>query len=241
MIAQILWLLIKGITRKLNLGLLLSLLMFAVPAIAGYVPPPNQKPPSDYSTSGGSRGCPEEQIPLTILAPQTYVGHTASKHPTFAWFSYSPHDTEFRLFEFDAQGSPKALGEPITLQAVKGINKYSLPENQPGLAVGKRYLWQVNISCPGGTLIQRAEFMVVDMPLDSNSNQSKTANNSQKAQSYAEKGLWYEALEEALKQAPQGKLGEMGTTLVQSLAQSEKSGEIQQRIENLQAIANETK
>ncbi len=100
--ARILWLIIKRIYCKLNLGLLLSLLLlslllFVSPAIAGYVPPRNQKPPSDYTKSGGARGCPKERIPLTILAPTTHVGRTASKYPTFAWFLYSPHDTKFRL------------------------------------------------------------------------------------------------------------------------------------------------
>ncbi|KYC35389.1 hypothetical protein WA1_06070 [Scytonema hofmannii PCC 7110] len=243
--AQILWLLIKGINRKLNLGLLLSLFLFVSPAIAGYVPPRNQKPPSDYTTSGGPRGCPGEQIPLTVLAPQAYVGHTVSKHPTFAWFSYSPHNTEFWLFEFEANGKPKQIGDPIKLQASKGINKYSLPENHPGLSVGKRYLWQVAISCPNGNLMQKAEFTVVEMSSDIKSNQPKIANDSQKAKLYAQQGLWYDALGEALNLAPPGKLGAVGATLVESLAQSEgqigkseESQELQQRIESLKAIAN---
>lgn len=244
---QILWLLIKRINRQLNLGLLLSLLLFVSPAIAGYVPPPTQEPPSDYTKSAGTRGCPEERIPLTILSPTAYVGHTASKHPTFAWFLYSPHDTEFRLFEFEPNGEPKQLGEPIIRPASKGINTYSLPENQPGLAVGKKYLWQVSISCPDGALIQRAEFMVVQSLSDIKSNLPKITNNYQKADLYAEQGLWYEALESALKLAPKGKLGEAGSTLVQSLAQLEqqtgqsKEAELQQRIENLKAIANQAK
>ncbi len=244
---QILWLLIKRINRKLNLGLLLSFLLFVSPAIAGYVPPPTQKPPSDYTKSGGARGCPEERIPLTILSPTTHVGYTASQHPTFAWFLYSPHNTEFRLFEFDPNGEAKKLGEPINLPASKGINKYSLPENQPGLAVGKKYLWQVSISCPDGALVQRAEFMVVELSSNIKSNLPKITNNSQKADFYAKQGLWYDALEEALKLVPKGKLGEVGSTLVQSLAQSEEKGgqsnepELQQRIENLKAIASQAK
>lgn len=239
--AQILWLLIKRIYRKLNLGLLLSLLLFVSPAIAGYVPPRNQKPPSDYTKSGGARGCPEERIPLTILAPTTHVGHTVSKHPTFAWFLYSPRDTELRFFEFDSNNRPKQIGNPIQLQASKGINKYSLPENQPELTTGKKYLWQVSISCRDGDLVQRTEFMVVEMPSVLKSKIPATVDGSQKANLYAEQGLWYDALGEALKLAPKGKLGEVGSTLVQSLAQSEKQGETQQRIENLQAIANQTK
>lgn len=242
---QILWLLIKRINSKLNLGLLLNLLLFVSPAIASYVPPPTQEPPSDYTKSAGTRGCPEERIPLTILSPTTYVGHTASKHPTFAWFLYSPHRTEFRLFEFDPSGEPKKLGKPIIRAVSKGINTYSLPENQPGLAVGKKYLWQVSISCPNGVLVQRAEFMVVQSSSNTKSNLPKITNNSQQVDFYARQGLWYEALEEALKLVPKGKLGEVGSTLVQSLAQSEeqtrqsKEPELQQRIENLKAIANQ--
>ncbi|GAB1541171.1 hypothetical protein NUACC21_38410 [Scytonema sp. NUACC21] len=246
--AQILWLLIKHIYRKLNINLLLTLLLFVSPAIAGYVPPRNQKPPSDYTKSGGARGCPEERIPLTILAPITHVGYTSSKSPTFAWFLHSSRNTELRLFEFDSNNRPKQLGNAIEFTATKGINKYSLPENHPELTTGKKYLWQVAISCPDGALIQKAEFMVVEMLSDIKTNQPKTADVSQKANLYAKKGLWYDALEEALNLAPQGKLGKIGAILVQSLAQSEGQGgetggsqELQQRIENLRAIANEAK
>lgn len=241
---QILWLLIKRINRQINLGLLLSLLLYVSPAIAGYVPPPTQQPPSDYTKSAGTRGCPEERIPLTILSPTTHVGHTTSKHPTFAWFLYSPHDTVFRLFEFDPNGDPKQLGEPIMRPSSKGINTYSLLKNQSGLAVGKKYLWQVSISCPDGALVQKAEFMVVELSSNIKSNQPKI---SHKAELYAEQGLWYEALEEALKLAPKGKLGETGSTLVQSLARLEeqtgqsKEPDQEQRIENLKAIANQAK
>ena len=57
--------------------------------------------------------------------------------------------------------------------------------------------------------------------------------------------MWYDALEEALKLAPNGKLGEVGVSLVQSLMQSEKQEgtlqeqqEIQQKFENVKAIIN---
>lgn len=89
--------------------------------------------------------------------------------------------------------------------------------------------------------------MVVELSSDIKSNLPKITNNSQKADFYAEQGLWYEALESALKLAPKGKLGETGSTLVQSLAQSEEQTgqsnkpELQQRIENLKAIANQAK
>jgi hypothetical protein len=245
--AQILWLLIKRINYRLYLGLSLSLLLFIYPAArAAYVPPKTQKPPSDQSRSGGTRGCSEEKIPLTILAPTTHVGYTASFSPTFVWFLYSPHEIDFRIFEFDTNNRLKQLGNPIKLQASKGINKYSLPKAQAELTVGKRYLWQVAIFCPEGAfLVQRAEFVVVKPSSDLTNKLLKTVNGSQRANLYANESLWYDALEEALKLAPNGKLGEVGASLVQSLMQSEKQEgtlqqqqEIQQKIENVKAIVN---
>ncbi|BAZ08376.1 hypothetical protein NIES4071_01810 [Calothrix sp. NIES-4071] len=233
----------------LKLSLLLNSLLFVFPAMSEYKPPTTQKPPSDYTKSGGVRGCPEERIPLTILSPTTHIGQTASRRPTFAWYLYSAHNTEFRLFEFEQNGRPKQLGKPINLQASKGINKYSLLENYPELAIGKKYLWQISISCPdmpGASLIQRAEFTVVEMPSFKNK-QPITQNSSQKANFYAQQGLWYDALSEALKLSKEGKLGEVGSTLVLSLAQSEEKAatsnqqELQQRIENLKMIANQEK
>lgn len=235
------------ILSVLKLSLLLNVL-FVLPAMSQYKPPKNQKPPSEYTKSGGVRGCPEEKIPLTILSPTTYVGQTASRRPTFAWFLNSAHETEFRLFESIPGEKPKLLGEPINLPASKGINKHTLPENYPELAVGKTYLWQVSISCPDtpdAFLIQRAEFKVVETPLLSN--KQLITSTSQKVNFYAQQGLWYDALSEALKLSPQGKLGEIGSNLLQSLALSEQkvgtSNEqgLQQRIENLKIIANQEK
>ncbi|WP_233153947.1 DUF928 domain-containing protein [Scytonema sp. HK-05] len=239
--------LIKRINYKLYLGFILSLLLFICPtAKAGYVPPKTQKPPSDQSRSGGTRGCSEEKIPLTILAPTTHVGYTASFRPTFVWFLYNSYETDFRIFEFDTNNRLKQLGNPIKLQASKGINKYSLPKSQPELTVGKRYLWQVAIFCPEGAfLVQRAEFLVVKPSSDFINKLSKTGNGSQRVNLFANESLWYDALEEALKLAPNSKLGEVGASLVQSLMQSEKQEgtlqeqqEIQQKFENVKAIIN---
>ena len=47
----------------------------AVPAYAEYKPK-NRKAASGYSRGGGSRGCPGSDIPLTLLAPKTFVGKT---------------------------------------------------------------------------------------------------------------------------------------------------------------------
>lgn len=228
-------------------GYIFSLLLAVAPvAIAGYVPPRTQKPPSDYSKSGGVRGCPQDKIALTVLAPKKYVGQTTSAHPTFTWFVSNSYPVEFRLFEFKPNGEPQEIVTPISLQS-SGISRYSLPQNQPGLTVGQKYLWQVSIKCPQGDLIEAAEFTVVQMPSMSNPLSTKK-DGLEKVTLYAEAGLWYNALEEALKFAQDKKLGKVGANLLQDLAKSEEPDTIQKfteierqemhkRIDNLKQIA----
>ncbi|MCP6762159.1 MAG: DUF928 domain-containing protein [Fischerella sp. CENA71] len=239
---QILCLLCKPMNPKLLTAYILGLLLFLTPtAIAGFAPR-HRKPASDYSRTGGARGCPGEPIPLTLLAPKTYVGYTATSHPTFAGFISSSQQIEFRLFEFDSNSLPKQLGNPVEKQVTAGIFKLALPENQPGLIIGKKYLWQVAIRCPDTALIARSEFIVVALPSTVKSKLLDTMNVSQRVNIYAQADLWYEALAEALKLAEPGKLGQVGSTLIQNLSKSELLADKQkERIQYLQAIAIQEK
>ncbi len=215
------------INQVLNLrvvtGCVLSLFLAVAPAVAGYVPPRTQKPPTDYSKSGGVRGCLEDKIPLTILAPKKYVGETTSRYPTFAWFVSNSDQVEFRLFEFEPNGEVKKMGQTVLLASLPGINKYSLPENQPGLAVGQKYLWQVSIRCSQSNedLIEAAEFTVIQMPSTLSSKLSTIKDGLEKIELYATAGLWYNALESALK-AEDNKQGLVVTNLLQDLAKSDE-------------------
>lgn len=192
-------------------------------AIARYVPPRNQKPPGEYSRTGGGRGCPEDKIPLTILAPKKHIGETTSRYPTFAWFVSNSYEVDFRIFEFDANNQPsKPIGKPVLLPNSSGVNKYSLPENQQGLTVGQKYLWQAAIKCQQGYLVERAEFKVVEMPASLSKKLSMTEDAAKKADLYAEAGLWYNALDEALKVSQEKKIAKIVTTLLQDLVTLEE-------------------
>ena len=267
--------LVKNVNRNLLTPLPLTLLFVAIVAFPGSTvvadtndpPQPDQpsvnlsqarrskrrrEPPSDYSRAGGSRGCPGEAIPLTVLAANTFVGKTTSVRPTFTWFVSKAQGTEFSLFELDtSKSTPKRIGAPIKLESRSGINTLSLPEEQAALTVGKKYIWQVSIDCPDSPFIQRAEFRIVQKPSVLDHKLSLVTNNSQKAYIYAKQDLWYEALREALKVAPEGKLGQVGSEIVQNLAQSDNlipdkvtgdrlevlKKEIQQRRNHLEKIA----
>ena len=118
----------------------------------------------------------------------------------------------------------------------------TLPKDRPELRVGHTYLWQVTILCDpdnaSSDLIARADIQVVEMPsaLD-----STFVDSSNKSDFYAKASLWYDALGEALKLAEESKLGEVGSTLLENLAELEAVGltdEEYERIENLRQIAS---
>ncbi|BAZ18253.1 hypothetical protein NIES4071_101380 (plasmid) [Calothrix sp. NIES-4071] len=212
-------------------------------ALAGFSPR-TRKQPSEISRGAGSRGCGENGIPLTLLAPQTYIAKTASKRPTLVWYTSTPQPARFRLFEIESQKSRKQIGALQNIQTSAGINKFTIPVDFPELSVGKTYFWQVSIHCQNTDewLVKRAEFTVENLPSVSKNTLKNLPN---RVNYFAENELWYEALDESLKNANPGKLGQIGSNLIQDLAQSELIEEndaervsIQQRIENLRLIAN---
>jgi hypothetical protein len=209
--------------------LILSLsLVVTSTALAGYVPPPDQKPPTDYTTSSGPRGgCEGDGIPLTALAPKTHVGATLSTHPTLAWFVPDAiiKPMEFRLYEYDTQGKPQPVGQPIQLQSSPGIMRLSLARAQLKLTVGKTYLWQVVILCdpdsPSSDLIVSSDIQVVETPLAFAQQLAQVKPGSQKVELYAGAGFWYDAMGEALQLAPPWQLGEEAVSLLRDMVNLE--------------------
>lgn len=216
-------------------------LITTAPAFAKFKPR-DRKPASGYSSAGGSRGCSSSGIPLTQLAPQTFISKTASTRPMLAWYMSSSQTVKFQLFEFDSDKSVQEIGKAQEIPTTVGINKLKLPLDYPELTVGKTYLWQVAIRCENTPIVNRAEFTVIN-PQSLAKKQFTSIPES--INYYAENELWYEALEKALEAIDNGKLSQPGATLVKDLAQSEMLmgkdeviKNIQQRVQYLQKIAN---
>lgn len=236
---------------------LISLVVGAVflltifPAFAAKFKPANPQPASGYSSAAGSRGCPnikkntkEVSIPLTQLAPKTFIGKTASTRPMLAWYMSSSETVLFRLFEFVLPNTPPPqIGQEQEIPTTIGINKLKLPLNYPELTVGKTYLWQIVIKCEDKSfIINSAEFTVINPQSFA---KKRFTDISKSVNYYAENELWYEALEKALEATDNGKLGQLGASLIKDLAESEiligkkpEITEIQQRIKYLQQISN---
>ncbi|MCX7594854.1 MAG: DUF928 domain-containing protein [Fischerella sp.] len=199
--------------------------------LAAYKPPRDQKPPSGYTDSSGVRGrCKTTGTgSLTLLAPITHVGQTTSAHPTFAWFvtHHQRMPIEFSVYEFDNNEQPHKLVYRSEVQSSPGIMKLSLPKEQPGLSVGQKYLWQVEILCnrnrPSRNLLASAEIEVVAIPASLKDALNHEQDRTQRATLYAEAGMWYDALSEALNTSNTGALGIVAANLIQDLAKLEKS------------------
>lgn len=252
------WFLNKRLNIKLVTSCTLSLALILTPAALASYTPGAQKPvpPERRSDGGTTRGCSGGSIPLTVLASQNYFGRTTSRHPTFAWFV--PRDSaskpmQFTIYEWVSSGKPKEVRK-MSLQSSPGIMKLSpFSDSELGLQPGKEYSWQVVIHCdpdnPSGDLVSEASIKVVGMPATVQTKLNRAVNSVEKANIYAEAGLWYNALDEALKLAEPSKLGDVGSTLLNDLAKSEapnftpeltqKEGDaISKQIENLKQIAN---
>lgn len=239
----------RRINTKLAMSCSLSLGLIAAPvALAAYVPGDQKPVPTDRrSDAGTTRGCSGEGLPLTVLASRNYVGRTTSEHPTFAWFV--PRDSaakpmSFAIYERVLGGKPKEIHR-VSLQSSAGIMKLSpFSKNESGLQLGKQYFWQVVIQCdpdnPSGDLVSETSIEVVEMPSSVQSKLNKAVNDVEKVNIYAEAGLWYDALGEALKLTEASKLGTLGATLINDLARSETSQlppKDKKQVETLKQIA----
>ena len=216
----------------------------AVPAYAEYKPR-DRKAASGYSRGGGTRGCGRNgDIPLTLLAPKTFVGKTAAKRPMLAFYMSDSQNVRFQLVEFESDKDVKTIGKPKEISAIAGINKLKLPTDYPELTIGKKYLWQITLDCEGeDSIISRAEFDVVAQSFA----KTRFSTIPESVKYYAENDLWYEALEEALKKTDDGKLSQSGSMLLKELAQVETPTNtetennieiINKRIEHLQKISD---
>jgi hypothetical protein len=79
----------------------------------------------------------------------------------------------------------------------------SLPQNQPGLAIGQSYVWQVVLVCnpkaPSMNVVATANIAVVKPSAALQTQLAAAQTPQQRIDLYAESGLWYDALAEARK------------------------------------------
>lgn len=186
------------------------------PALAEYVPPPQQSAPRSGSTTtnvarGG--GCSAASTTgLIPLAPQTHIGQTQHTQPTFVWFTpeREPYLVEFRIAEHLPDGQFRVVYatefESSDRTLPSGITTMSLSETDISLSPDKTYRWQVVLVCnpnrPSESLVAEADIVVVNPSSSLNAALSTATAATERANLYAEAGLWYDAMAEALSIGP---------------------------------------
>jgi hypothetical protein len=170
-----------------------------------YVPPSNPSRPSTPVGSTATRsGCDgTAAVPLTALAPADHVGKTTSTHPTFAWYvpEGASRPIEFNLYEQGENDQPRLL-QRVSMTSTPHVMTYTLPPNQLELTVGRQYHWQVRLLCdpdsPSSALTIEAWMEVIPTPAALQMSFAMNQTPLQQAQQFAQAGIWYDALANAL-------------------------------------------
>jgi hypothetical protein len=213
----------KFINSTLTVSLLSLKLLYTPTALAAYIPPANQEPASDKSINAGRRGCPTVKIPLTVLASKKYVGWTASTRPSFALFVSDAFEVDFKIYEFaDNDKLSKKIIHTQKTSTPGKIMTISPFNNKPPLEVGKKYLWQAAIKCPGAYFVQSAEFRVKPISSALRKQIDNTQDKLKKVELYAKNGLWYDSFTIAQQVNYKNKALNSITDLLENLLKWEK-------------------
>ena len=165
--------------------------------------PPGRISPGRTEGSGtrsiGDISCPGSQksLFLATLSPTKHIGQTSLARPTLYAYFTGNQTLEIRLRQVGKLGVVwKQTLQPKT----PGFQAIPYPKDAPELITGKNYIWSASIICnPAESYkiagITYASLTRIEEPptLQDLLKASKTVND--RAQSYANSSLWYEALD----------------------------------------------
>ncbi|MGB3208751.1 MAG: DUF928 domain-containing protein [Crinalium sp.] len=157
--------------------------------------PPSRGAPGDRKGSSSRRICPAVAKPLTALIPQSNLGLTLSKHPTF-WF-YVPYtsDSQAEFILLD-ENEDEIYKQVFSLKGTPGIINLQLPETI-SLETGKQYKWQFSYRC---NPTNSADDMYVEGAVEVAATENLVnpllvgKTPQQQLEIYAANGLWFETV-----------------------------------------------
>jgi hypothetical protein len=207
-------------------------------ARGGYVPPANRGIAQGVSGTG-ARGEGTNYLPITLslLIPNNHIGRTTSANPTF-YFNLSAvpaAPVEFALVE-------PGVAKPIFVQQIAtpkvGVNQVTMPANLPELIPGHNYRWSVSLinnykRRSTDVFVQGWVERVAATP-ELNSKLAAATSDRERAGIYAEKGIFYNALESisaAQAAAPNDKaIAQERISLLEQVGQKQVAEQERQRL-----------
>ncbi|MEO1591084.1 MAG: DUF928 domain-containing protein [Cyanobacteria bacterium J06632_22] len=197
--------------------------------------PRREGTPGGPTTSTGTRSgsClndPSAVTAFTGLGPQFEVGLTRATRPEFVWHlpaSSQSFPIEFRLLTLD-DANRVILVHSEQLAYAAGFMTYQMPERLPALEPGRRYYWQVIVTCnpnrPSRSLVSTAQFEVISPSAEITQALTTANTNADRATIYANDGLWYDALALVVR-AETDEEQQLRTRLLRDLAYEEANSE----------------
>jgi Domain of Unknown Function (DUF928) len=165
--------------------------------IAQFKPPKVGQPPA--SAGGGTRGsaCTTGDKKLSPLLPKANWGLTTAERPTFFWYQPKSSSKKAEFVLTTEKGEDIVYETNITLSQQAGIMNFTMPPGAPILEKGKRYRWFLTVVCREGDVggNPTIDGWIDRVEQDSDLKQALVKGDKKKlAKLYAEKGLWYEAI-----------------------------------------------
>ena len=136
---------------------------------------------------------------IELLVPRVKVAHqTLSSHPTLYFYSHSDQPVKVKFVLVNPQKTEPLLEQTILVNQ-KGIQKIILP---PKMSLHEEtvYLWNIAIGCSNSNNQEVLTAGIERVSISSKlANEIKNANSdAQKAQIYAQNGIWYESLDSTI-------------------------------------------
>lgn len=202
----------RSMSLSLSLGIILTTLVIlpssglrSVQASEGSVPvfKPQVTGAPTRRVGGGSRGT-GDQIPyLAVLAPES-TGQTISSQPSLYWAVSKKVDKpiKFTLVYAEMSLGTEPLLELSLNSSQGGIQGIHLADYNLILKPGIEYQWSISISTdstqPSSDIVSSGTIKRIEIPVGL-SEKLNQANEKQHPFIYAEKGLWYDAIESLSK------------------------------------------
>ena len=210
---QKLWFNFLGLISSVTLlSYILTLVSIATvaPTILFRPPPKEEQPKStEGAASRQNKKCSQdflisrqqvslgERLNLTAVVPNSNYGLTVASRPTF-WIYLPKTSARQAILSIKEEGIKPHWQQSLSLTGEAGITGIKLSDDAPALEIGKNYQWAVILVCdsrpnPNDPVVA-AWIKRVDES-DLNNFQLSAKNSLEKAAWYAQKGIWYDALD----------------------------------------------
>mgnify|MGYP001794456378 CR=1 FL=1 len=164
-----------------------------------FQPPPEDAQPEETGGAASRNGnkCPgdmsakADRSKFKAIVPQSNSGLTTKEYPTF-WASIPPTTAQSAILSIAKVGEKPYWHQAIALTNRSGLIGIKLDSNAPGLEIDQNYRWALVLVCnphphPSDPVVT-AGIKRIDRNLPSNITSLELANW------YAERGIWYDAL-----------------------------------------------